>query len=394
MATSVNRKYIPEVDQLRAFAALLVLVYHCFQLIGARLAHGQDFDPSRFWVHASNPIIAVIEEGHSGVGLFIVLSGFILATGAIGKSVDYRSFLIARILRIYPMLLVCLVAAASVHPVTILNVLTSLLPFNVSGGITQAMSGMFWAVAIEFQCYLIFPFLVLFSDERGTKYLLQIIGLAIVLRYLTVLADGANPMDIAYWTVVGRIDQFCIGMILARLYARSNLSQINPFWFLPAAMAALAMLWIFNQLGGMPLVKLWKVWWPTIEGTMWATFILTYLSAGRCVPAFITVAFTKIGEISYSVYLLHFAVIFAAIRKSAYVKLTGNGYYDAILTALLVIAPVSILIGWLAYQTIELPFLRLRPRYLTPKLAAVPTNGQGQEPAGNRSLVDLSARRD
>ncbi|WP_316189886.1 acyltransferase [Bradyrhizobium sp. SZCCHNS1054] len=366
MAASVNRKYIPEVDQLRAFAALLVLIYHCFQLIGARLAHGQDFDPSRFWVHASNPVIAVIEEGHSGVGLFIVLSGFILATGAVGNVVDYRSFLLARILRIYPMLLVCLVAAASVQPVSILNILTSLLPLNVSGGVTQSMSGMFWAVAIEFQCYLIFPFLILFSEERGTKYLVQVIILAIVLRYLTVLADGANPKDIAYWTVVGRIDQFCIGMILARLYARSNLSNLKFYWFLLATFVVVATLWIFNHLGGMPLVKLWKIWWPTVEGLMWAVFIVTYLSVGHRFPAMLMMVFTKVGEVSYSVYLVHFAVIFAAIRKSAYIRLTGNGYYDAILTALLVVAPLSILIGWLAYHTVELPFLRLRPKYLRP----------------------------
>jgi hypothetical protein len=38
MTFSVNRKYIPEVDQIRAFAATLVLSYHCLQLIGAQLA--------------------------------------------------------------------------------------------------------------------------------------------------------------------------------------------------------------------------------------------------------------------------------------------------------------------------------------------------------------------
>jgi peptidoglycan/LPS O-acetylase OafA/YrhL len=44
----------------------------------AQLAHGADFNVS-FWVFASNPVISIIEEGHSGVALFIVLSGFILS---------------------------------------------------------------------------------------------------------------------------------------------------------------------------------------------------------------------------------------------------------------------------------------------------------------------------
>jgi peptidoglycan/LPS O-acetylase OafA/YrhL len=226
---------------------------------------------------------------------------------------------------------------------------------------------MFWAVAVEFQCYLVFPFLILFSEERGTKYLVQVICLAIILRYLTVFADGANPKDVAYWTVVGRIDQFCIGMITARLYVRGDLSNLRPYWFVGSALVVTAVLWVFNHFGGMPLVKLWKIWWPTIEGVMWAAFIVTYLSVGRYLPRMIATIAARIGEVSYSVYLLHFAVIFAVVKRGVYVTLTGNGYYDALLTALLVVAPTSILIGGLAYYTVEFPFLRLRPRYVFPK---------------------------
>ena len=100
MTVSVNRRYIPEIDQLRAFAALLVLFYHGLQLIGTQLAQGIAFDPSRHWLYPANPVLTIIEEGHSGVSLFIVLSGFILSLGAVGNSVSYGRFLAARILRI------------------------------------------------------------------------------------------------------------------------------------------------------------------------------------------------------------------------------------------------------------------------------------------------------
>ena len=62
----------------------------------------------RFGCSRRNPVISIIEEGYSGVALFIVLSGFILSLGAIGKVIDYRKFLTARVLRIYPMFMVCL----------------------------------------------------------------------------------------------------------------------------------------------------------------------------------------------------------------------------------------------------------------------------------------------
>src|SRR5262249_38216102 len=122
MTTSSNRAYLPEIEHVRAFAALLVFFYHGLQVIGVRLVHGPDAAPSQFWLHPANPIITLIQEGHTGVSLFVVLSGFILSIGAIGNAIDYKRFLLARILRIYPMLIVCLLAALCVSPSsTILN---------------------------------------------------------------------------------------------------------------------------------------------------------------------------------------------------------------------------------------------------------------------------------
>lgn len=360
MTASTNRRYIPELDQVRGFAALLVLFYHGFQLFGARLAHNADFDATRHWVFASNPIIAFIEEGHSAVGLFIVLSGFVLSLGAIGNRVAYKPFLIARALRICPMLIVCLAVAVHTGP----NGIASVLLLNVSGGASSVFTATFWAVAIEFQCYLVFPLLLAFSDARGSRFLLQIIAVALTLRGLAVMAESANPRDLAYWTVVGRIDQFCIGMIAARLYTSRNLARLSAWWFLPAALVAFTVLHAFNRLGGWPLVATWKIAWPPIEGAMWACFIVTYLAAGRRLPFWLSWLGAKLGEISYSVYLIHFAVLHAIIRHGIYVQPTGNGYYDALLTTLVVALPITVIISALTYATIELPFLCMRPKYI------------------------------
>jgi hypothetical protein len=48
---------------------------------------------------------------------------------------------------------------------------------------------------------------------------------ALILRLLAILAMGPNARDISYWTVIGRIDQFCIGMIAARLYVGRKSEQ-------------------------------------------------------------------------------------------------------------------------------------------------------------------------
>ena len=61
---------------------------------------------------------------------------------------------------------------------------------------------------------------------------------------------------------------------------------------------------------------------------------------------------------------MHFVVIYAIVRHGFYVHLTGNGYYDALATTLLVALPAATAIAILTYETIELPFLGMRPKYI------------------------------
>jgi len=99
---SRNIGYLPEVDHLRAFAALLIVFYHGLHLLRSRLLHDQPFDFSH-WVSTENPLLAAIAEGHTAVALFMVLSGFIFTWGAWGHQVRYGAFVVNRVLRIYVM---------------------------------------------------------------------------------------------------------------------------------------------------------------------------------------------------------------------------------------------------------------------------------------------------
>jgi peptidoglycan/LPS O-acetylase OafA/YrhL len=380
MTESPNRRYVPEIDQLRCFAALLVLFYHGFYLIGAQLAHGVPFDASRDWIRATNPLIAVIGEGHSGVAMFIVLSGFVLSLGTVGQRIIYGRFLLARFLRLYPLLILFSVAAFTVDRGDVSRLVVSLLPINAADILPGNFTAMFWAVSVEFECYLVFPFLIRFSGEKGTRMLVQVIAVALTLRILAVLSEGANAQQISYWTVLGRIDQFCIGMIAARLYLlRGWRERTRPWMVVPAATAVVTLLWLFNHVGGWPANGAWKLLWPDVEGAVWAMFILAYLSAGTRLPAPIAAPLTWIGRISYSVYMVHYVVLNVGIRNSFFLRVTGVPYYDALLTTALVALPISLLIGSLLFETVELPFLRLRPRYVdNPPQSVIARTGIGR----------------
>jgi peptidoglycan/LPS O-acetylase OafA/YrhL len=362
MTTSVNRKYLPEVDHLRFYAAFLVLVYHGQQIIGARLG-------ASGWWQTTNPFAALISEGHTGVGMFIVLSGFILTVGCVGNSIDYRKFIVARALRIYPLYVVFVFVGAYSNPTASRGMgafLQSLSPFTTLPGamdISQ-FTVMAWAVGVEVLCYLVFPFLILFSNKIGTRFLVQVILAMCVFRAFAV-SEGSQPHDVTYNTIVGRLDEFCLGMIAARIYVLRGLNQgISRVWILPAIAIVLGGILAYHLVGGHTSGAKWKVLWPVCEGTMWAVFILAYVSASPVLPSLVSQTAARLGEISYSAYLGHLMVINAVMQHGWMIQLTGNPRYDALLTTVVIVGPILVLISTLTFETFERPFLTLRPRYV------------------------------
>ena len=96
---SPNIKYLPAVDHLRGFAAALIVFYHGLHLISYEMKFNAPFSFSP-WPETNNPFLAVLIEGHTAVALFMVLSGFIFAYGALGREIAYLPFIRNRFLRI------------------------------------------------------------------------------------------------------------------------------------------------------------------------------------------------------------------------------------------------------------------------------------------------------
>src|SRR5437899_7700201 len=101
MATLTPKNHFKSLTSLRFFAAMHVLAFHNHLDALMDLPGG---------------IRSIIRTGYVSVSLFFVLSGFILAYtyhgDREGVSFDRRSFLAARLARIYPVYLVGLLLAA------------------------------------------------------------------------------------------------------------------------------------------------------------------------------------------------------------------------------------------------------------------------------------------
>jgi peptidoglycan/LPS O-acetylase OafA/YrhL len=101
---SSNIQYDPRLDHLRAGAALLLFLYHSFHIF---YGHWQAF-PQTF-------LAGWLVEGHSGVALFFVLSGFLFMRIALDSpTIRWAGFMRNRVLRIFPLFVVIFVVTTSV----------------------------------------------------------------------------------------------------------------------------------------------------------------------------------------------------------------------------------------------------------------------------------------
>lgn len=368
---SSNRTYLYPVDQLRAAAAILVVLYHSTQLISARQQLGTGFDPAHSWPYSSNPIKTIIFEGHTGVALFMVLSGFIFTVGTLGVDIAYWPFLRNRLLRIYPLYIAILLIATSTFTAAEFNLgdfTRMILPLGSFGGGSYggAWGAMFWAVAVEVQFYLIFPLLLKLLNRVGPGALVRIIAVMVMLRALAWLLDPDIDMNIlTYFTLAGRLDQFLLGMLAAVVFVRYR--RLLTGWVLLVSIGGvIGALWMFNQLHGMASPGGWRVIWVDLEGALWACVIASYVSVLEMRKGWLARGVAAVGERSYSIYLLHFVIVsLVAYRWHLFVPV-GGPVGGAFLTGLLVVLPITFLASMLSFAGVERPFLTLRGKYVRP----------------------------
>ena len=361
---SRNLSYLPRLDHLRLVAVLLVFAFHLYHL------DYRDFTPN-----PGASIIAPVVEGHTGVALFFVLSGFIFMLIGLQGPIDYRGFLHNRLLRIAPLYVTIFVLAASLgrDEFAATDLLYLLVP-NIGKPPTSNffITGTAWTIGVEFSFYLVFPFLCRFFLQSGWRYLL---GLLVVLALFKLAAYFVvkNPTHFYYSTLVGRFDQFLVGMGAARLYAVHGPRMARWAWplLLISMGATYAALWclarhasFMSPEGHQPL---W-IGWSAIEALCWAAVIVSYL----LLPAFRGRMATWLdrvgrqgGSISFSFYLLHASVLFVLLHTVGVLMPTPWFPVNYAVNFALAFG-LCWGISTISFQCIERPFLQLRRQYVTP----------------------------
>jgi peptidoglycan/LPS O-acetylase OafA/YrhL len=363
---SPNRQYLPAVDHLRAFAALLIIFYHCCHLFYPRMVLHRVWQGTD-WIHTRSFLLASVIEGHTAVSLFLVISGFILTYGSLGRGISYRDFFWNRFLRLFPLFFFILITGANAFrsQFQLLALFTSVLQFGyIAGGLSfGGWAGVSWSVSVEAHLYLLFPAIRHYLNINRMWPLLRLAIIVWLVR-LGALAFGADVLDVTYWTALGRVDQFLAGGVLAWLLYRYGMPRKLGMFFPAVLFGVCAILYGFHLSGGFLARQSWRVVWPTIEAVFWAVFVASYLGFSRYLPHVIDVVLRFLGRISYSLYLVHVIVIWIFAGKGWYFTIPSLTVFQNIfLTTLVLVLPVIVIISTLTYTAIEQPFLSMRRRY-------------------------------
>lgn len=344
---------IVSLDGLRGLAALIVINAHIVGAIGM-----SGWDRLRIF---ETPLVFLL-NGIGSVHIFFVLSGFCLADSAL-RSAGLREgtqFYIRRFFRIHPPYMFCLLVAwgasflfvpRAFYPETGLSDwITPYLEIHLRPGqLAEALSfpttafgqlPVGWTLQVEVVFSLLMPFMVWISRQTHWS-LLVLISLIFVF------------VPPPHYTLGYALD-FSLG--IAIFEERDRLGRVFEH----------ARLWLRGSIALLGLVVLAIPVYYIASFAWWAILPCGFASALLVVSAIYFPGLRRflerrpiayIGEVSYSMYLLHFSVLLlcAPLLAAPVGVLPALGF-------LLLVTAISIAIAGLSYRVVELPSIRLGNR--------------------------------
>lgn len=343
-------RVLPALTGVRGFGALLVLVFH-----------------SSFFIYRGFGVsnLSFVESGYLGVELFFILSGFIIAHVHLKdfEAPTWRGtghFLWLRLARIYPVhLFTLLVKLALLVGVLLLigkdyfaqsrysaEAFVANLLLVHSWGLLDSLSWNLpsWSISAEWLAYLCFPVLaVLLLRIRSAALAIVCAGASILGIILAFRAFGLpNTHAFQGYALIRVAGGFSCGAFLYLVYRSRALARLPWGAIATAAFAVLcAQLWVWRS----PFAAL-----PTM-----AVLILALAEGkGPVARAFASRPAVRLGDISYSLYMVHMIVmevVYTPIKISGLRDMSGWPILAAYAATLAAIA----LATWLTHRLVERP---------------------------------------
>ena len=337
-------KYRKDIDGLRAIAVLSVVGYHAF--------------PEKFY------------GGYIGVDIFFAISGFLISSilfeNLESNTFSFVEFYKRRIKRIFPALLLVMIAAFVLGWFVLLpaeymqlgkhifggaGFISNLLFWNESGYFdnladTKPMLHL-WSLGIEEQFYIVWP-LLLWLAARKKANLLVITALTLVASFAVNIYSADNNVIADFYSPLTRFWELLFGALAAWVLLnkkgtdyfslqQKNIASIIGFGLIVSGVALLKNSVVFPG------------WWALVPS--FGALLLIMSGQNAVINRFVlsNKILVWFGLISYPLYLWHWPLI-------SFARIVENRTPDTYILFRLVL--VAILLAWITYRFIEKPIRR------------------------------------
>ncbi|QWG30620.1 acyltransferase [Bacillus mycoides] len=374
----MTRRY-KELDSLWGIAAIIVLLGHflaLFPILGKKVMY------STFGAYFS-----ILWQGHSAVIIFFVLSGFVLSLPFYkGTEFNYLKYLIKRVCRIYiPYIVILFIAIGiklGIHSkigtipglvqwgswnieVSFNRVIDHILflrEFN-----SDAFIMVIWSLVHEMRISIVFPLIIFLLLRVNWKVSIGIAMFLSVIGYLlmkNIPSEFNMPVSTNYFITLHYSSMFIIGALLAknREYLVSKIINSKvKYILLPLGL-------LFFSYPRIPFMLLSKLI-GEIDYDLYLIIIDWYICFGAVLiilSALSSKLFSKlllikpvqfIGEISYSLYLVHPIVLLTTVHI----------FYGKISVPLILLISFlfTMVVSVLCYKFIEIPSIKIGRKLAT-----------------------------
>lgn len=321
----ISAANIPNLTPLRGIAALLVIIFHFEDVINARFI--------------SEDYTMIVRKSYLMVDLFFVMSGFIMLHvygESFNKTIrwdDFRKFLKARFARLYPLhfftlllfVILFYISDRTVNdfenPTAIVTNLLLIHSFGIQSLFNWNVPS--WSISAEWWSYMAFPVLALLlsKNKKIAVPLLLVLATVIYIAILYYLPrvnyfDPKTPtphnLDVTYdYGFLRGLAGFIMGMITYTVYQQESLYKFFGKDIIGLMSVGLALFTLhigINDALYIPVFMLLVLTVAANKGFIFKIFQLKPLQ--------------YIGDISYSIYMIHLLVLFLVF----YPLLENMGY--------------------------------------------------------------------
>ncbi|HEX5504816.1 MAG TPA: acyltransferase [Thermomicrobiales bacterium] len=392
---AVARPPAPKLEaltSLRFFAAAMIVILH-----------------TRGFFGVPETVLSAFTLGQ-GVTFFFVLSGFILAY--VYPSLDRRGtrrFLVARVARIWPLhatafLLFFVAVPLGAAPVpgsktpgiALLNLalLHAWIPANRYNFSFNAPS---WSISVEFFFYACFPLLIARWRRTWAVKLGLALGLALaavlVANYgLHRLPAGVTVTGLVYNYPLARLWEFTLGIATARLWRhlrpRLSLSRFRGTLLELAALGVVLLVMYQSLAWTLAVRRRWNIGdggflWVLETGFIAVPFAVMIgvlaFERGWASRVLAWSPLVLLGEISYSIYLLHTLILLAILyRPARFARVPPRDMYALYWL-------IVLLAAYLSWSVIEQPVRRVVVAWWDRRFAHTPPPTRASTPAMPRA---------